>query len=45
MGVAGKVYRFLANHGKDAHQEVPHFHLCGGRDLGFVLSSNPKPAK
>jgi len=34
-------YRLLANHGADAHQEVPHFHvhICGGRALGPLLSS------
>ena len=33
-------YRILANHGKNAHQEVPHFHvhLLGGRDLGGIVS-------
>ncbi len=33
-------YRFLANHGTNAHQEVPHFHvhLFGGRKLGPMLS-------
>ncbi|HEX3536691.1 MAG TPA: histidine triad nucleotide-binding protein [Stellaceae bacterium] len=32
-------YRILANHGAEAHQEVPHFHLhlFGGRDLGPML--------
>jgi len=32
-------YRILANHGRAAHQEVPHFHLhlFGGRDLGPML--------
>jgi histidine triad (HIT) family protein len=36
---AGTGYRFLANHGSDAHQEVPHFHvhLFGGRDLGPMI--------
>src|SRR4051812_15200224 len=35
-GVAETGYRILANHGRDAHQEVPHFHvhIFGGRDLG-----------
>ncbi len=42
QGVAESGYRILANHGRDAHQEVPHFHLhiCGGRDLGAML---PRP--
>jgi diadenosine tetraphosphate (Ap4A) HIT family hydrolase len=32
-------YRFLANTGTDAHQEVPHFHvhIFGGRDLGRMI--------
>ena len=38
-GVSGSGYRILANHGRAAHQEVPHFHLhlFGGRDLGPML--------
>jgi len=38
-GVADGGYRILANHGRDAHQEVPHFHLhlFAGRDLGPML--------
>jgi histidine triad (HIT) family protein len=38
-GVAGGGYRIIANHGKAAHQDVPHFHLhiVGGRDLGPML--------
>src|SRR6266446_9546719 len=33
-GVAETGYRILANHGQDAHQEVPHFHvhIFGGRN-------------
>ena len=32
-------YRILANHGRDAHQEVPHFHIhiFAGRDLGGMV--------
>jgi histidine triad (HIT) family protein len=32
-------YRILSNAGKDAHQEVPHFHvhICGGEPLGPLL--------
>jgi histidine triad (HIT) family protein len=32
----------LANHGADAHQEVPHFHvhIFGGRPLGRMLAKN-----
>ena len=38
-GVNASGYRILANHGRAAHQEVPHFHLhlFGGRDLGPML--------
>ncbi len=40
QGVAESGYRILANHGGDAHQEVPHFHLhiFGGRPLGRMLA-------
>lgn len=39
-GVAGSGYRILANHGEDAHQEVPHLHvhLFGKKPLGRMLS-------
>ena len=42
-GLAASGYRLLANHGTDAHQEVPHFHIhiFGGRDLGRMVG---KPA-
>jgi histidine triad (HIT) family protein len=38
-GLVDPGYRILANHGSDAHQEVPHFHihLFGGRDLGGMI--------
>lgn len=38
-GVAATGYRFLANNGQDAHQEVMHLHihLFGGRPLGPML--------
>jgi diadenosine tetraphosphate (Ap4A) HIT family hydrolase len=38
-GIAEDGYRILANHGRAAHQDVPHFHLhiFGGRDLGPML--------
>jgi len=41
-GLDAAGYRILANHGADAHQEVPHFHLhlFGGKDLGRMI----KPA-
>jgi histidine triad (HIT) family protein len=39
-GVAESGYRILANHGADAHQEVPHFHvhIFGKARLGPMLS-------
>jgi diadenosine tetraphosphate (Ap4A) HIT family hydrolase len=38
-GIADSGYRILSNHGKAAHQVVPHFHLhiFAGRDLGAML--------
>lgn len=40
-GVVADGYRLLANHGENAHQEVPHFHvhICGGRALGRLISA------
>jgi histidine triad (HIT) family protein len=40
QGVDRTGYRVLANHGADAHQEVPHFHVhvFGGRRLGRMIS-------
>ncbi|MFQ5347583.1 MAG: histidine triad nucleotide-binding protein [Rhodothalassiaceae bacterium] len=40
LGVAETGYRLLANHGANAHQEVPHFHvhIFGGRPLGPMLT-------
>ena len=42
LGLVEPGYRILANHGADAHQEVPHFHvhIFGGCDLGRMI----KPA-
>jgi len=42
QGLDESGYRILANHGRDAHQEVPHFHIhiFGGRNLGRMI---PKP--
>jgi histidine triad (HIT) family protein len=39
VGVDASGYRFLANHGRDANQEVPHLHvhLFGGAPLGPML--------
>ncbi len=44
LGVVGNGYRILANHGHDAHQEVPHFHMhiFAGRDLGPMIR-RPRP--
>ena len=41
-GVAEDGYRLIANHGENAHQEVPHLHIhiCGGRPLGPLLASS-----
>ena len=38
-GVAETGYRFLANCGAHAHQEVPHFHvhIFGGKPLGRMI--------
>ena len=43
LGVEDDGYRILANTGRDAHQEVPHFHLhiFAGKDLGRMI----KPAE
>ncbi|HXQ53257.1 MAG TPA: histidine triad nucleotide-binding protein [Stellaceae bacterium] len=39
LGLADPGYRILANHGRDSHQEVPHFHIhiFAGRPLGRML--------
>ena len=41
LGLADNGYRLLANCGRDAHQEVPHFHLhlFAGRPLGPMIVS------
>ena len=38
-GLTEAGYRVLANTGRDAHQEVPHFHLhiFAGKDLGRMI--------
>jgi histidine triad (HIT) family protein len=43
LGVAETGYRILANHGNDAHQEVPHLHvhIFAGRDLGRMIGKAP----
>ena len=44
-GLVETGYRVLANHGQDAHQEVPHFHVhvFGGRDLGRMIAAARTP--
>jgi diadenosine tetraphosphate (Ap4A) HIT family hydrolase len=41
LGIDASGYRFLANTGDNAHQEVPHLHihLFGGRKMGPMLTS------
>ena len=45
QGLMERGYRFLANHGADAHQEVPHFHVhvVGGAPLGPMLKKTAAP--
>ncbi|MDP2360142.1 MAG: histidine triad nucleotide-binding protein [bacterium] len=40
LGLPPRGYRILANHGADAGQEVPHFHvhIFGGRPLGRMVT-------
>lgn len=39
LGVPEAGYRLISNHGENAHQEVPHFHvhILAGRPLGPKL--------
>ena len=39
LGLVEPGYRILANHGRDAHQEVPHFHMhiFAGKNLGRMI--------
>ena len=39
LGLVDPGYRILANHGRDAHQEVPHFHMhiFAGQNLGRMI--------
>lgn len=43
-GLDGTGYRVLANTGRDANQEVPHFHLhiFGGQPLGRMIKPPEK---
>ncbi len=45
IGVEESGYRLVANHGRDAHQEVMHlhFHIFGGGRLGPMLEGGPMP--
>jgi histidine triad (HIT) family protein len=45
LGLDEGGYRILANHGANAHQEVPHFHvhIFGGKRLGPMLSGGAMP--
>jgi diadenosine tetraphosphate (Ap4A) HIT family hydrolase len=45
LGLDEGGYRILANHGANAHQEVPHFHvhIFGGKRLGPMLSGGSMP--
>ena len=45
LGLDEGGYRILANHGANAHQDVPHFHvhIFGGRRLGPMLSGGSAP--
>ena len=40
LGLAESGYRLIANSGPDSRQEVPHLHIhiCGGQDLGRMIS-------
>ena len=44
LGIVGDGYRILANHGRDANQEVPHFHLhlFAGKPLGRMIKPPEK---
>jgi diadenosine tetraphosphate (Ap4A) HIT family hydrolase len=45
LGLHGDGYRTLSNHGRNAHQEVPHLHIhiFGGRALGPMLEGGAVP--
>ena len=42
QGLKNNGYRLITNHGPDASQTVPHFHIhiLGGRPLGDLLPDN-----
>jgi diadenosine tetraphosphate (Ap4A) HIT family hydrolase len=41
-GLAKNGYRLITNHGADAHQTVPHFHvhILGGKALGGLVAGD-----
>lgn len=43
LGVDKTGYRLISNHGADASQSVPHFHvhILGGRPLGGLVPGDP----
>lgn len=47
LGAEKDGYRILANHGLNAHQEVPHFHVhvFAGADLGPMLAKRLRGAQ
>ncbi|MCI5049370.1 MAG: HIT domain-containing protein [Rickettsiales bacterium] len=42
LGVTKTGYRLITNHGQDAHQTVPHFHvhILGGKPLGPLVAGD-----
>ncbi len=45
LGVVESGYRLITNHGADAFQSVPHFHvhIIAGRQLGALLPGDKAP--
>lgn len=45
LGLEEGGYRLITNHGADASQSVPHFHvhILGGRPLGGLVPGDPMP--
>jgi diadenosine tetraphosphate (Ap4A) HIT family hydrolase len=43
LGLAETGYRLITNHGRNASQSVPHFHvhILGGTPLGGLLAGDP----
>lgn len=43
-GLAESGYRLITNHGSDASQTVPHFHvhILGGKQMGGLIASDSK---